>query len=107
MTVNIRSRTEEFSAGDVGYVPQSYGHYIENTGESDLEVLQVWDNGVFEEISLANWMANQTPELLATNFGVPASTFDAFSDNPSQMPEKWRYPEAVRWPSHWANFACF
>lgn len=83
-----RARTEEFSAGDVGYVPQNYGHYIENTGESDLEVLQVWDNGIFEEISLAQWMANQTPELLATNFGVPASTFDSFPRNPSQMPRK-------------------
>lgn len=83
-----RSRTEEFSAGDVGYVPQNFGHYIENTGESDLEVLQVWNNGVFEEISLANWMAHHTPELLATNFGVPISTFEDFPKNPTLMPKK-------------------
>jgi hypothetical protein len=27
-----RARTDDFVAGDVGYVPQGYGHYIENTG---------------------------------------------------------------------------
>jgi oxalate decarboxylase/phosphoglucose isomerase-like protein (cupin superfamily) len=34
-----RVRTEEFDAGDVGYVPQGYGHYIENAGSEDLELL--------------------------------------------------------------------
>ena len=27
-----RARSDEFAAGDVGYVPQGYGHYIENSG---------------------------------------------------------------------------
>ena len=34
-----RVRTDEFSAGDVGYVPQGYGHYIENTGSDTLEIV--------------------------------------------------------------------
>ena len=33
-----RARTEEFAAGDVGYVPQGYGHYIENVGSEELEL---------------------------------------------------------------------
>src|SRR3954465_13005781 len=33
------SRTDDFAAGDVGYLPQGYGHYIENTGSDDLEVV--------------------------------------------------------------------
>ena len=36
-----RARTDDFAAGDVGYVPQGFGHYIENTGETDLEVVLV------------------------------------------------------------------
>jgi hypothetical protein len=32
-----RVRSEQFSTGDVGYVPQGYGHYIENAGSEDLE----------------------------------------------------------------------
>ena len=30
-----RSRLEEFGPGDVGYVPQGYGHYIENASETE------------------------------------------------------------------------
>jgi len=76
---NGRSRTEEFSAGDVGYVPQSYGHYIENTGDDDLEIMTVLNNGTYDSITLTSWMAHNTPELLGTNFNVPASTFAGFS----------------------------
>ena len=32
-----RVRTDEFNAGDVGYAPQGYGHYIENIGTEDVE----------------------------------------------------------------------
>ena len=43
-----RTRTEEFGAGDVGYVPQGYGHYIENAGKDDVELLIVLNNGAYE-----------------------------------------------------------
>ena len=43
-----RARTDEFSASDVGYMPQGYGHYIENTGSGDLEVMAVFNNGSYE-----------------------------------------------------------
>jgi oxalate decarboxylase len=39
-----RARTDDFIAGDVGYVPQGYGHYIENTGSDDVEMVIVFDN---------------------------------------------------------------
>ena len=43
-----RVRIEEFNAGDVGYVPQGYGHYIENAGNEDLELLIALNNGNYE-----------------------------------------------------------
>ncbi len=59
---NGRVRTEEFNAGDVGYVPQGYGHYIENTGSEDLELLIVLNNGTYRSISLTAWIgANPAP----------------------------------------------
>jgi len=36
-----RGGLDAFAAGDVGYVPQGYGHYLENTGDDDLEVIVV------------------------------------------------------------------
>jgi len=73
-----RVRTEEFNAGDVGYVPQGYGHYIENIGNEDVELLIALNNGVYESISLADWIGANPHLLLATNFEVPESTFKDF-----------------------------
>ena len=83
-----RSRTDDFAAGDVGYVPQGYGHYIENTGTEDLEVVLVLNSGTYELISITAWMAANPKELLATNFKVPASTFAAFPTQATLMPER-------------------
>jgi oxalate decarboxylase len=82
-----RARTEEFGAGDVGYVPQGYGHYIENTGSDATELIAVFNNGIYESISLTAWMAGNPTQLLATNFGVPASTFARFPKREDAMPD--------------------
>src|SRR5512133_2218625 len=73
-----RVRIEEFNAGDVGYVPQGYGHYIENIGNEDVELLIALNNGTYESISLADWIGANPPLLLATNFEVPENTFKDF-----------------------------
>jgi oxalate decarboxylase len=83
---NGRVRTEEFNAGDVGYVPQGYGHYIENVGSADLELLIVLNNGIYESISLANWIGANPHLLLGTNFEVPDSTFKDFLTRDRFMP---------------------
>jgi oxalate decarboxylase len=81
-----RARTEEFNAGDVGYVPQGYGHYIENAGTEDLELLIVLNNGTYQSISLSAWVAANPHLLLATNFKVPESTFANFPTRQRFMP---------------------
>src|ERR1700716_44989 len=81
-----RVRTEEMNAGDVGYVPQGYGHYIENAGTEDLELLIVLNNGEYESISPAAWVAANPPLLLSTNFKVPESTFANFPTRERFMP---------------------
>ena len=81
-----RVRTEEMNAGDVGYVPQGYGHYIENAGTEDLELLIVLNNGEYESISLSGWVAANPHLLLSTNFKVPESTFANFPTRERFMP---------------------
>jgi len=58
-----RARTMDFEEGDVGYVPQSNPHYVENTGDADLVFLEMFKSDHYEDISLAEWMAH-TPHLL-------------------------------------------
>ena len=50
---------------------------IFNTGNEDLEIVQTWDAGKFEEITLKHWMATAPNYLLTNNMaGVPAATVD-------------------------------
>jgi oxalate decarboxylase len=83
-----RARTDDFAAGDVGYVPQGFGHYIENTGEIDLEVVLVLNNATYQSISITSWMSSTPDLLLATNFKVPEATFAAFPSGEVVMPEQ-------------------
>jgi oxalate decarboxylase len=73
-----RFRTETLEKGDVGYVPQGYGHSIENVGDEPCRVLIGFNSGVYEEIDLSEWMAGNPLDVLATNFSKPASLFEKF-----------------------------
>jgi oxalate decarboxylase len=76
-----RTRVEEFGPNDVGFVQQGYGHYIEQIGDEPTEVIILFNSGVFEEISLANWLGGNPVSLLETNFGIPKTLID-------QMPKR-------------------
>ncbi|MBX9688130.1 MAG: cupin domain-containing protein, partial [Candidatus Obscuribacterales bacterium] len=67
-----RKITRDFEAGDVGYVPMGYGHYIESVGNEECEMLAVFNSGNYEEISLSQWLASNPAYLLQNNLGVPA-----------------------------------
>jgi oxalate decarboxylase len=73
-----RYRTETLEQGDVGYIPQGYGHSIENVGDKKCRVLVGFNSGIYEEIDLSEWIAGNPPDVLATNFGKPASLFRKF-----------------------------
>lgn len=59
-----RARTMDFDAGDVGYIPKSFGHYVENVGDTELKFLETFKSDYFANISLATWMAHTPSELV-------------------------------------------
>jgi oxalate decarboxylase len=73
-----RYRTETLAKGDVGYIPQGYGHSIENVGDRSCRVLIGFNTGVYETINLSQWIAGNPADVLATNFGKPAALFEKF-----------------------------
>jgi oxalate decarboxylase len=75
---NGRYRVETLEKGDVGYIPQGYGHSIENVGDKPCRVLIGFNAGVYEDIDLTEWLAGNPPDVLATNFGKPATMFEKF-----------------------------
>ena len=73
-----RCRVETLAHGDVGYIPQGYGHSIENVGDTPLKILVTLNSGDYQEIDLAQWIAGNPADVLATNFGRPTATFRRF-----------------------------
>jgi oxalate decarboxylase len=71
-----RARTEEFGPGQVAFIPQGYGHYVEQVGESATQILILFNSGVYQEISLAAWLGANPAYMLEDNFGAPRSVVD-------------------------------
>jgi oxalate decarboxylase len=71
-------RTEVLHAGDVGYIPQGYGHSIENVGSELSRILIGFNTGIYESIDLSSWIAGNPVDVLATNFNKPESLIRTF-----------------------------
>jgi len=73
-----RFRTEVLEKGDVSYIPQGYGHSLENVGTKPCRVLIGFNTGVYATIDLSQWIVGNPLDVLATNFSKPASLFEKF-----------------------------
>ncbi len=73
-----RFRTEQLNAGDVGYIPQGYGHSIENVGSKPSRMLIGFNTGIYQAIDLSAWIASNPVDVLVTNFGKPPSLLEKF-----------------------------
>lgn len=77
------ARTFNVRAGDVGYVPFAFGHYIQNTGNDTLWFLEIFKSDRFADISLNQWMALTPRELVQANLNATPELLDALRK------EKW------------------
>jgi len=76
-----RYRIETLDAGDVGYIPQGYGHSIENIGPTKARILVALNTGKYAAIDLSQWLAGNPDYVLAEHFSQPASVIQ-------QLPRK-------------------
>ncbi|MDB6006472.1 MAG: oxalate decarboxylase [Prosthecobacter sp.] len=65
-----RVKTMDYSQGKVAFIKQGYGHFLENTGSEDLELLILFNTPVYQEISLSAWLAANPAQLVADHFGL-------------------------------------
>src|ERR1700720_654822 len=80
--------TMDFNAGDIGYVKKNLGHYIKNTGDTDLQFLEVFRAPYFADVSLSDWIARTPPAMVAQHLNVSEATIAKFPKNkPEIMPE--------------------
>lgn len=86
------ARTFDYRAGDVGYVPFAFGHYIQNTGDQSVWFLEMFKSDRFADVSLNQWMALTPRELVQDTLHVGPELMDALRK------QKWpvvKYPDGA------------
>jgi oxalate decarboxylase len=73
--------TANFHAGDIGYVKKGLGHYLENTGNTDLVYMEVFRADRFEEVLLFDWLAHSPIDMVAETLNLDPSTVAQFPKN--------------------------
>lgn len=94
------SRTFDYQAGDVGYVPQTMGHYIENTGTETVRYLEMFTGPRYTDVSLSQWLAVIPPELVKDHLKLSDDTIAKFNkkklvvvgSNPDRGPGNQKQP---------------
>jgi oxalate decarboxylase len=64
------ARTMDFSANDVGYIPSNAPHYVENTGDTDLVILELFAADEFMDVSLNQWLRRVPSEMLKAHLNI-------------------------------------
>ena len=72
-----RLAVADMEAGDCAYIPQGWGHSVQNTGAAPCEVVGVLDAGAYQESSLTEWAASVPLHVLANTLALPGDALDA------------------------------
>ncbi|KAJ7651083.1 oxalate decarboxylase [Roridomyces roridus] len=73
------ARTFDYQPGDIGFVPTAMGHYVENTGNTTLKYLEIFNTDRFQDISLNQWLALTPPELVKAHLQLSDETIASLS----------------------------
>ena len=74
-----KAQTADFNAGDVGYVKKNLGHYVQNTGTTDLVFLELFKSDRYAEVSLSDWLRHTPPQLVMQHLNISAETLAQLS----------------------------
>ena len=72
-----RARTMDVQAGDVGYVPITQGHYIENLGDDDLVFLEMFKSNYYADFSFNDWITHTPETLVKSHLYIDQATLDS------------------------------
>jgi oxalate decarboxylase len=73
--------TADFHPGAIGYVQKGLGHYIENTGTTDLVAINVFRTDRFQEVALSDWLAHSPPDMVAETLNLDPAVIAQFPRN--------------------------
>ncbi len=82
-----KAQTADFRAGDVGYVKKSLGHYIQNTGSTELQFLEIFKAERFSQVSLSQWLTRAPALMVAQHLNIDPTVIGRFpKDGPAVVP---------------------
>jgi oxalate decarboxylase len=68
-------------------VPKTFGHYVENTGDTDLIFLEMFKTNRYQELSLSQWLTHTPPELIKQHLGIGKDILERIpKDRPDIVP---------------------
>jgi oxalate decarboxylase len=77
----VRTTVIDPRGAAVWYFPRGHGHMLQCLGAQPCHFILIFDDGYFSEFetfSITDWIGHAPKPLLAKNFGLPESTFEAF-----------------------------
>jgi oxalate decarboxylase len=73
--------TADFHAGDIGLIKKALGHYLENTGDTDLVYMEVFRADRFAEVSLSDWLVHSPIDMVMETLNLDRSVIGQFPKN--------------------------
>lgn len=70
------SQTFDYGPGDVGYIPMTFSHYIENTGSEEVILLEMLKAPRFTDISVAQWLGLTPRQVVKDTLHLPDQVLD-------------------------------
>jgi oxalate decarboxylase len=71
-----RTKTETFAPGEVAFIKQGFGHFVEQIGDEPTKVLILLKAPVYEEINISGWLAANPMGIITDNFGIMQEVAD-------------------------------
>jgi oxalate decarboxylase/phosphoglucose isomerase-like protein (cupin superfamily) len=66
---------------DVGYVPKTLAHYIENIGSTKVRLLNVFNKPEYKDVALNQWLALTPPDLVRGHLNLDDTAMAALNPN--------------------------
>lgn len=81
LTVSSAGSVRSFTA----ILRLSLGHYVENTGNTTLRFLEIFNSDRFEDVSLAQWLALTPPKLVQEHLQLANTTISRFNNTKDRV----------------------
>jgi oxalate decarboxylase len=79
--------TQNFNPGDIGYIKRAFGHFLRNTGSTDLVYLEVFRAPYVADVSLSDWLSHTPRAMVAQTLHIDPMTVAQFpSGKPLVLP---------------------